>query len=102
MELKPGLKLHSAVCDAQVVVVRAPAEPLDLACGGAPLLIDGDAAPAGATLDPELAEGVLIGKRYTLEGTTLELLCTRAGAGSLTANGEVLTLKGAKPLPASD
>jgi hypothetical protein len=102
MELKPGLKLHSAVCDAQVIVVRAPAEPLELACGGAPLLIDGDPAPNGATLDPSLADGVLIGKRYTLEGTTLEVLCTRPGVGSLTADGRPLTIKGAKPLPSSD
>jgi hypothetical protein len=41
MKLRPGQKLHSAVCDAQVVVVKAPADAVDLACGGAPLLDDG-------------------------------------------------------------
>jgi hypothetical protein len=44
----------------------------------------------------------LIGKRYADEELGLELLCTRAGTGALTVNGEVLQVKGAKPLPASD
>ena len=30
MELRPGLKLASAVCDAQVVVVRAPAGDVEV------------------------------------------------------------------------
>ncbi len=37
MELKPGTRLRSTVCETQVVVVRAPSEPVELACGGAPL-----------------------------------------------------------------
>ena len=40
MKLRPGQKLHSALCDAQVVVVRAPDADVDLGCGGAPLLED--------------------------------------------------------------
>ena len=32
----------------------------------------------------------------------LELLCTKAGAGSLTLDGAPLGLKSAKPLPSSD
>jgi len=102
MNLRPGQKLHSAVCDAQVVVVKAPSADVELGCGGAPLVADGEAAPAGATLDASLGEGPVIGKRYESAELGLELLCTRAGAGALTANGEVLQLKGAKPLPASD
>ncbi len=101
MELRPGLKLASAVCDAQVVVVRAPAGDLEVGCGGAPMVPDGDDA-APATLDGSLGEGPLLGKRYADEELGLELLCTRAGAGALTANGAVLALKGAKPLPSSD
>ena len=106
MELRPGLKLASAVCDAQVVVVRAPAGDVEVGCGGAPMVLDGqvpdgdEAAPA--TLDGSLGEGPLLGKRYADEELGLELLCTRAGAGALTANGAVLALKGAKPLPSSD
>src|SRR5689334_19059220 len=100
MELKPGTKLRSAVCETQVIVVRAPAGDLELGCGGAPL-IGADEAPSGE-IDPALSEGTLIGKRYAEEELGLELLCTKGGAGTLTCNGAVLQVKGAKPLPASD
>ena len=36
------------------------------------------------------------------EAGTLELLCTKGGDGTLTLNGAALSIKGAKPLPASD
>lgn len=101
MELRAGQKLHSAVCDAQVIVVRAPEADVDLGCGGAPLVEEG--ADAGdATLDPSLGEGPLMGKRYADEDAGLELLCTRPGTGTLTLNGAPLAVKGAKPLPSSD
>ena len=102
MELRPGQKLHSAVSDAQIVVVKAPAEPVDLRCGGAPMLDDGETVPEGVTLDASDDEAILIGKRYADEELGIELLCTKAGAGALTVNGEPLHLKGAKPLPSSD
>ena len=102
MELRPGLKLASAVCDAQVVVVRAPAGDVEVGCGGAPMGPDGEDAPAGAALDDSLGDGPQLGKRYAEEDLGLELLCTRAGSGALTANGAALALKGAKPLPSSD
>jgi hypothetical protein len=102
MELRPGQKLHSAVCDAQVVVVRAPSGDVEVGCGGAPLLEDGQDAPAGATLDASLGDGPLVGKRYADEDAGLELLCTRAGTGALTLAGRALLVKGAKPLPSSD
>ena len=101
MELKPGLRLRSTVCETQVAVVRAPAEAIELGCGGAPLSADLD-GPATGDLDAALAGGTLIGKRYADDDLGLELLCTRAGAGTLTCNGAVLGLKGAKPLPSSD
>jgi hypothetical protein len=101
MKLRPGQKLHSAVCDAQVVVVRAPSDDVELGCGGVPLLEDGQDA-TGGTLDATLGDAALLGKRYADEELGLELLCTRAGAGALTLNGQVLPLKGAKPLPSSD
>jgi hypothetical protein len=101
MQLKAGTKLASTVCETQVVVVRAPADEGELGCGGAPL-VPADEGGATGTPDPALAEGTLIGKRYADEEVGVELLCTKAGAGSLTCNGEVLAVKGAKPLPASD
>ena len=100
MELKPGTKLMSAVCETQVIVVRAPGTEVELGCGGAPL-IGTDGTPSGE-IDPALSDGTLIGKRYAEEELGLELLCTKGGAGTLTCNGVVLDVKGAKPLPASD
>jgi hypothetical protein len=101
MKLVPGTRLRSAVCDTQVVVVRAPDGPVDMRCGGAPLVPLDDASAQGA-IDPAEAEGTLLGKRYADEDSGLELLCTKPGQGSLTCEGTRLPLKGAKPLPSSD
>lgn len=46
--------------------------------------------------------GTLLGKRYVNAAGDLELLCVKPGDGSLSANGETLVLKEAKPLPSSD
>ena len=102
MQLKPGSRLASAVCDTEVVVVKAPASAeVDLRCGGYPMVPKGETAPS-AEVDEAYSGGTLIGKRYADEELGLELLCTRGGAGTLTCNGVVLEIKGAKPLPASD
>jgi hypothetical protein len=101
-DLRPGDQLASTVCTAKVVVIRVPAErrPL-IACGGHPMVPAPSApapAPAGGLDDPE----TLIGKRY-VDGTgTVELLCISSGAGVLSCDGDPMTLKAAKPLPASD
>lgn len=96
-QLKPGLKLTSAACSAQVIVIRAPAVPVTITCCGQPLVTEGEPRPAAGEPD-----AVLIGKRYTDEPSGLELLCTRSGAGPLAADGRELTVKAAKPLPSSD
>ena len=101
-QYKPGTRLSSAVCDAEVMVIAAPAADVALTCGGAAMLAEGDAAPGDASLDDAAASGCELGKRYTNEAGDLELLCVKPGAGSLAAQGELLQLKGAKPLPSSD
>ncbi len=102
MDLKPGSRWKSAVCDAQLVVVRAPNEAGELQCGGAAVVpIDAPASSTGAVA-PDFAEGVLIGKRYLDETSGLEILCAKPGKGSLAFNGTAMVIKGAKPLPASD
>jgi len=101
VKLRAGQKLHSAVCEAQVIVVRAPEDDVELGCGGAPLLDEGEELE-GATLDVSLGDGPLLGKRYADEDLGLELLCNRAGQGALTVDGHPLLVKGAKPLPSSD
>jgi hypothetical protein len=102
MELTAGSRWKSAVCDTEVVVVRPPDVPAELGCGGAPLLPLDAERPAGGTPDPALAGGTQMGKRYAHEASGLEVLCTKAGAGTLTFDGTPIELKGAKPLPSSD
>lgn len=102
MELKAGSRFRSAVCDTQMVVVRAPGEPGELSCGGHPVIAM-DADPDGSlTIDADHAAGTAMGKRYVDEAGTIEVLVTKPGAGSLALDGVALALKDAKPLPASD
>ncbi|ROO84902.1 hypothetical protein EDD29_2432 [Actinocorallia herbida] len=99
---RSGEQLASTVCGTRVVVVRAPADASGvLACGGSPMVAAASAAKPGAPT-PAGQAVTLLGKRYTDAAGTLELLCTSAGTGELTYDGEPLTLKAAKPLPASD
>ena len=101
MELKAGTRLRSAVCSTEVIVVRAPAGAVDLRCGGAPV-VSFDAAAEGGALDPVHSEGTQLGKRYVSADDALEVLCTKAGDGSLSLGDEALVRKDAKPLPSSD
>lgn len=99
--LKAGARFKSAVCDTQVMVIKAPAGDFDLRCGGAEMLAPTASAPAGATLAPGGAE-TLIGKRYVNADESIELLCTKGGKGALSVNGTALEVKQAKQLPSSD
>jgi hypothetical protein len=100
-ELKPGSRWRSAVCTTEVIVVKAPNDAVALECGGHAMLAAGDETPAGVELDPARSDGTAIGKRF--EHTSgLEVLCTKAGQGTLGVDGEVLGTKEAKPLPSSD
>jgi len=102
MELRPGLRLESATCDAQVVVVKAPKDTVevDLRCGGEPMRELG----AGGERRPLTTDGdaTLLGKRYSEDDLGLEVLCTQGGAGTLSVGDQALLIKGAKPLPSSD
>lgn len=62
----------------------------------------GDSAISQQVLDPAFSEGTQLGKRYVDESSGLELLCTKAGAGTLAIAAKRLSLKTAKPLPSSD
>ncbi len=73
---------------------------IDLRCGGAPMAPVGEGA-GGAPVAP-FDEGTQVGKRYTTEDESVEVLCTKAGDGSLSVGDVVLGVKGAKPLPSSD
>ena len=101
-KLQPGSRWRSAVCDAEVVVVRAPAGPVNLRIGGADVLASEGARPDGARLDDALAGGTLLGKRYHDEVSGVEVLCTRSGRGTITVDGRRATVLAPKRLPASD
>jgi hypothetical protein len=103
VKLKPGTRLRSQVDATEVIVVRSPADDVEVACGGQPM-IDVAAEPEpglGATEDPDA--GTQLGKRYTPGGdAAIELLVTKPGKYGLSIDGTPLVLKEAKPLPASD
>jgi hypothetical protein len=96
--MKPGTKLKSAVCDTEVMVIRAGTGTIE--CGGAPMAETRPADPLA--IDPAFADGTKIGKRYVDAAGTAELLCIKAGQGSLSIDGIALAPKDAKPLPSSD
>lgn len=101
MELRPGTRLRSTTCGAEVIVVRAAGEDVELACGGQPMVAAENPVQAGAPA-PDASEGTTLGKRYVAGDRDIELLCVQAGEGSLAIDGERLDVKGTKPLPASD
>jgi len=105
MQLKPGTRLRSATDSTEVVVVRAPAQPVDLRCGGLTMVPIDAATDDRLPIQPGFDAGTQLGKRYGsdgAEGGEVELLCTKAGDGSISIGEEVLAPKGSKPLPSSD
>ena len=101
IQLKAGMRLKSQADACEVVVVKAPADPVDLRCGGHPLVAaadEGDSLGVASGFDG----GTQLGKRYADDELGLELLCSKAGEGSLSVGDTTLEVKGAKPLPASD
>ena len=100
VELRPGARFQSTVCATEVIVVKG-AGPADLTCGGASMVAAGMAGRAGEP-SADASQGTLLGKRYGDPDETVEVLCTKAGPGSLALDGVPLAVKVTKPLPASD
>jgi hypothetical protein len=101
MNVKPGMRLRSAVCSTEVVVIHAGRPDVDLRCGGHPMVpVPGEDVPAGLALTE--TSGTLLGKRYLHEGTGTEVLCTKGGDGGLCVDGDAVPIKAAKALPSSD
>jgi hypothetical protein len=100
-DLKPGQRFKSAVCTAEVMVIKVDGDAA-ITCGGAPML-GPDATPSDAAQgDSEQMTGCEVGKRYVDAEQTLELLCVKAGDGTLASSGAALGVKGSKNLPSSD
>lgn len=102
MNLKPGTRLRSTVDTTEVIVVRGSDADVDLRCGGSPMADLADGGDGGGSPDPGFSDGTAVGKRYADEDTGIELLCTKAGDGSLSIGDQPIGLKDAKPLPSSD
>ena len=102
MELKPGSRWKSAVCDTEVVVVRAVKDPAQLECGGQPMVAHNTEKPAGLSISADFSGGTQAGKRFADETSGLEILATKGGVGSLSIDGRPIGAKEAKKLPASD
>ncbi len=62
--IRLGLRLRSAVCSTEIMVIRAPPATAMIHCGGAEMLPVGQQPSESAQLDSALAQGTLIGKRY--------------------------------------
>jgi hypothetical protein len=97
-----GSRFRSAVCDTEVVVVRTPASDASLWCGGRPMVPLDVVSADQPQIDRRFHHGSLLGKRYIDEESGLEVLCTKAGAGSLSLGKKLLAVKEAKLLPSSD
>jgi hypothetical protein len=103
LKFRAGQQLVSAVDSTAVIVIRAPAGECVLTCGGVAMMAPGEPGPGpGAERDPSLMGGTQIGKRYVDEADTIQVLCTKAGAGTLALDGKPLQIQAARPLPASD
>ena len=97
--LSAGKRLKSAVCSTEIMVIAAPDGDVEITCGGSPMAAD---ASNGGSVDPDHAGGTAIGKRYVNGDGSLEVLCVKAGDGSLAASGDALSVKDAKKLPKTD
>ena len=102
MTLKPGARLFSAGRTTELFAAEVPTAEVDLTIGGV--------APVGSIAERTqlgvVAEGhtgvAATGKRYVDSADTIELLCTKADDGVPALGCELLLLKEAKSLPASD
>lgn len=98
MGLKIGARLRAQNSSCEVIVVRGGDDVDVVLCAGVEMVADGGSLAAHPAADGPPVE---LGKRYT-DDAGVEVLCTKAGIGPLSIGDRVLTLKAAKPLPASD
>jgi hypothetical protein len=103
MQLTPGGRFRSAVCDTEVVIVRPPGDAAAvLACGGVPMLPHGTHPDGPVSIQETRDGGTVLGKRYGLDDDPVEVLVTKSGKGGLSLSGRSLGIKDPKPLPSSD
>ena len=97
---KPGQRLKSCICATEVMIIKYVGAA-EISCGGVSMASVNEAVKQGKA-GPEFMRGTEMGKRYINDEGSIELLCVKAGAGSLAVDGVALAVKKAKPLPSSD
>lgn len=102
VQAKPGTRIFSAVCDAELIIVKSPGGELDITIGGATPVLSAAERNGDTTIQDGHDGGAIVGKRYVDDAGTVELLCTKPGAGAPALAGEILEFKEAKSLPSSD
>jgi hypothetical protein len=103
--MKVGSRYWSKNSTVQVIVVKGGSGDAALACAGEEMiaLAPGTKAEPGENpADTPDADQLLVGKRYVGAASGVEVLCTAAGSGPLSAGGERLMPAQAKLLPSSD
>jgi hypothetical protein len=100
MQLRVGQTLESAVDTTALVVVRCSDQDLTVTCGGRPMAPRGEVKERVPAADT--GSGALLGKRYIVDGVDIELLCVQGGEHPVAVDGTEVSVKAAKPLPASD
>jgi hypothetical protein len=101
MQLKPGSRWRSDVCDAEVIVVKPGKTEDDLTCGGLPVKPAAEPRMGNAEKLTD-GSGPQLGKRYGDELSGLEVLCNKAGRGELKIGDRPLLLRDARLLPSTD
>lgn len=99
--MRVGSRWKSVVSEAEVIVIRAGSKDAVLSCGGHPMVQTRPGSPQGEVSSDFTGE-TLIGKRYVDDELAIEVLSTKAGAGQLSVDDRVLTIKDSKALPTSD
>lgn len=102
LTLKPGSRLYGAACTTELIVVKTTAGVIDLRIGGHPALRSAADRIGGMVVTTAPESATLVGKRYVDADESLEVLCTRAGAGAVAVGDVLCEVKEAKALPASD
>jgi hypothetical protein len=87
VKFKPGERFVVPDTTAELIIVRAPDEPVEIRVRAS---------------DSGEGSSLLLGKRYTDEPSGIELLCVKSGRGPLEIDGRAVVIKPAKPLPSSD
>jgi|SRR5271154_2670523 len=103
MESNPCSLWKSPVSIPEVVIVRPAKTALKLECGGHPMIVTNEERLSGLGVSMDDSASLFMGKRCYFDGELgLEVLASKAGAGSLSLHGRVLLIEAANALSSSD